>query len=154
MNFGTLKFALIIAIAAWSQICCCQAWAMMAVAQRAAVHQAPLATIAPAACCSQRDHAPGNPGTPAAPEPATSPCHEHSSCAGCLPRLGWIPVGPSGPSVDTIGEHLPPVPAFPWTNLAGSIAARDTAVHCIRCDAGPPCGDPPTLVRLHCALIV
>jgi hypothetical protein len=150
MNFANLKLAILALIFAWSQVCCCQAWAFMAAAQGAVVQNAPLSAPAAVRCCGgDAPELPGSATCETSRHPQHPPCQDHNTCAGCVPRLGWVPEGPDMLAPDLIGAALPPALFIETAPLLG----RSTVAAAGQYDPSPP-SPAPTLLRLHCALLV
>lgn len=150
MNFSTLRLMLLAVVFAWAQVCCCQAWAMVGIASA----QVMPAIVQSPSCCTGCPAPMGI--TEAETEPGESkPIHNHGDCAGCVPRLGWMPEGPSEIASDLIGVLAPMVQFAELPVLAAQVVGAGA-----RGSGGRPPGErsefleAPTLVRMHCALMV
>jgi hypothetical protein len=153
MNLDALKLAVLALIFAWSQVCCCQAWAFMAAAQGAVVQHAPLSAPAAMRCCGGdvQESAGQSTTCETSTYPQHPPCNDHNTCAGCVPRLGWVPEGPDMVAPDLIGSALPPAIFLEAPPLQEqSPAHRSGRSHSDRSQPALA----PTLLRLHCALLV
>lgn len=142
MNLPKLQLLMLAVVFAWAQVCCCQAWAVLDLAAGAANSGS---AVEGSSCCGGCivPNGAGVAGNPAEPE---APCHDEGDCADCLPRLGWVPEGPTEIALDPLGVAAPAVhfadPPALMTQWRPDARGRDEFF------------EPPTLVRMHCALIV
>jgi hypothetical protein len=131
---NTLRLILIISAFAWAQICCCPAQALVDAVRGTTTVAGLQQDCGVERSCGCPEDVP------------VLPCDDHESCAACQPRLAWVPdtslTGHAEP-----GEGMPAHVGFteplPLTDVWRPLAA-----------AGRTFLDPPTLVRLHCALVI
>jgi hypothetical protein len=133
MSVSSLRLTLLLFAFLWAQLCCCHAWALLNTAA------GNTETAGAVSCCGGCDSEP----RPELPQP----CDDHHHCAACQSPLGWLPeVKLAAAHGDLLGDSLPPVV------FIEPLPRHDQ--HLKAAAEGWESADPPTLLRLRCALTI